>query len=253
MLPFQYSPSIVRSTANSVKAAFWTIFEVFARPDLLSRVRGIAQSSADTRLDESESIKLGKNPLLQSMFTEITRLRVVGIIPRMPVGGDYQLGRWSVPAGSILGLSSRTGAMNKDVWNTGTAEEPHPLDGFWEERFLVYSDKPFSGPLRKGKQAGNGSPSPQKGAPDQPTFSTAGLNGAYLPFGGGPGICPGRHFARQEVLTTLAVLALRFDVELQVKECWQPRMNTAFFPIGSLPPANKVPFRIRRRVTSIFS
>ena len=181
-------------------------------------MRDIAQCAANTRSDEAESVKLGSNPLLQSVFAEVTRLRVIGIIPRVPVSSDYQLGRWSVPAGSVLGLSSRTGAMNKDVWNAGTVEEPHPLDGFWEERFLVYPDNPFSGPLRKKKQATDGSPPSQKGSTDQPTFSVAGLNGAYLPFGGGPGICPGRHFARQEVLTTLAVLALRFDIELLVKK-----------------------------------
>ena len=234
---------------------FWTIFEVFARPDLLSCVRDIAKSAFDTRAQESESVKLGNNPLLQSIFAEVTRLRVVGIIPRMAVGGNFQLGEWSIPEGSILGLPSRTGAMNKDIWNAGTDKDPHPLEEFWEERFLIYPNKPNSGPLRKRESASYDSKqeltacsSILEKAPSEPTFSLKGLDGAYIPFGGGPGMCPGRHFAKQEVVCTLARIALNYDLELQVPKAWEPKMDPAFFPLGTLPPASKIPFKIRRRV-----
>lgn len=245
----------IRVTGNSVTAIFWAIFEVFTRPDLLSRVRDIALSAYDTKAHESESVKLGSNPLLQSVFAEVTRLRVVGIIPRVVSGGDFQLREWSIPKGSIIGLPSQTGAMNKDVWNAGTEEYPHPLENFWEERFLIYSDNPNSGPLRRqesapcssGQEPTASSPTPEK-APSEPTFSLKGLNGAYNPFGGGPGICPGRHFARQEVVCTLAKLALEYDMELRVSKGWEPRMDSAFFPIGTLPPKDKVAFRVRRRL-----
>ena len=243
-----------RLTANSVTAVFWTVFEVLARPGLLLRVQDIAQSAHENRAQESESIKLGNNPLLQSIFAEVTRLRVVGLIPRVPVDADYQLGEWSIPKGSILGLSSRTAAMNKDIWNAGTEEEPHPVEAFWEERFLVYPDKPNSGPLRKQKGMSRSekhepaSPSSTRGqTPSEPTFSLKGLNGAYLPFGGGVGACPGRHFSRQEVVSTLARLVLHYEIELRARKGWEPKMNAAFFPTGTLPPAEKVPFRIRRR------
>lgn len=127
---------------------FWTVFEVFIRPGLLSRVREIAQSVCDTRAEESESVKLGGSPLLQSIFAEVMRLRIVGILSRVVAGGEFHLGEWSLPEGSILGIPSRTGAMNKKVWNAGTELDPHPLDKFWEDRFLIYPDKFDSGPLR---------------------------------------------------------------------------------------------------------
>lgn len=232
---------------------FWTVFEVFIRPGLLSRVREIAQSVCDTRAEE---VKLGGSPLLQSIFAEVMRLRIVGILSRVVAGGEFHLGEWSLPEGSILGIPSRTGAMNKKVWNAGTELDPHPLDKFWEDRFLIYPDKFDSGPLRKQGTAFD--PSEHKKsrahspteieAPREPTFSLKGLGGAYLPFGGGSGICPGRHFAKQEVVCSLAKLALEYDIELQVPSNWEPRMNTAFFPIGALPPVDKVPFRIRRRL-----
>ena len=224
---------------------YWAVFEVFTRPYLLSRIREIAQSAHCTGSEDTEAKKLGDNPLLQSIFAEVTRQRVDGIIARSPAGGDLQLGEWSFPEGSIIGLSSRTGAMNKEVWNAGTEEDPHPLEAFWEERFLIYPDNPNSGPLRKKEPAACTSTTEKP--PSEPFFSTKGLNGAYIPFGGGPGICPGRHFAKQEVVCTLAKLAMKFDIELQISKGWEPKMDTNFFPIGALPPKNKVPLRIRRR------
>jgi cytochrome P450 len=44
-------------------------------------------------------------------------------------------------------------------------------------------------------------------------FSTAGLTGKFFPFGGGHYMCPGRTFAKQEVLSAVAVLLLNFDIE----------------------------------------
>lgn len=235
---------------------YWTIFEVFARPDLLSHVRDIAQRAHDTRTEEPESVKLGTNPFLQSVFAEVTRLRVVGMLPRLVTGDDFQLGEWSIPKGSFLGIPSQTGAMNRKIWNIGTEDDPHPLDKFWEERFLIYPDKPNSGPLRKqgsafvssGKRLRTCSSASAQSS-SEPTFSLEGLKGSYLPFGGGVKICPGRQFARQEVLCTLAKLVLKYDVEFQIPHNWEPKMDYNYFPTGTLPPAEKVPFRIRRRVS----
>lgn len=228
---------------------------MFTRPDLLTRIRDIAQSAHDTKTDESESIKLGSNPLLQSIFAEVTRLRVVGIMPRVVTGEDLQLGEWSVPEGSIVGLPSRSGAMNKGVWNVGTEDNPHPIEAFWEERFLIYPDDPRSGPLRRSEelsasidQNSKAHSSTLEKLSNEPVFSLKGLKSVYTPFGNGPGMCPGRHFAKQKVICSLAVLALHYEIEIQAPEGWEPRMDTSFFLTGTLPPKDKVPFRIRRRV-----
>lgn len=139
--------------------------------------------------------------------------------------------------------------MNKEYWNPGTSEDPHPLDTFWAERFIVYPDDPDSGPLRKERRPRETStPSKEERKQREPYFSLRGLKDVYTPFGGGSSLCPGRHFARQEVLVTLARLVLYYDIELSVPEGWEPRMDPAFFPTGTLPPLDKVPFRVRKRV-----
>jgi len=201
-----------------------------------------------SRQEDSESVKLGNDPLLQSIFAEVTRLRVVGIIPRYTVGGDFQLGEWSIPEGSFLRLPSRAGAMNKEIWNAGTSEDPHPLDKFWADRFLIYPYDPQSGPLCKDRSPPRISSTTMEGeSSEEPRFSLKGLKDVYTPFGDESSLCPGRHFARQEVLSTLARLVLQYDIELDVPGAWEPRMDPAFFPTGTLPPLDKVPFRIRRR------
>ena len=182
------------------------------------------------------------------------------MIPRVVTEENFQLGEWSFPKGSIVGLPTRSGAMNKDVWNVGTKDDSHPIETFWEERFLVYPDDPRSGPLRKPEGlflAKDQKPDEYVSAPDkpskerviQPVFSLKGLKAVYTVFGNGPGMCAGRHFAKQKVICTLAVLALHYDVEIQTPKKWEPRMDTSFFLTGTLPPKDKVAFRIRRRVS----
>lgn len=178
------------------------------------------------------------------------------MIPRVVAGADFQLGEWSIPKGSIVGLPTQSGAMNKDVWNVGTEDDPHPIETFWEERFLIYPDDPRSGPLRKpeglflskDQKPEDYSLTPKKSS-TEPVFSLKGLKAVYTPFGNGPGMCPGRHFAKQKVICTLAVLALHYDIEIQAPEGWEPRMDTSYFLTGTLPPKDKVAFRIRRRVS----
>jgi len=37
--------------------------------------------------------------------------------------------------------------------------------------------------------------------------------GVYFPFGGGINMCPGRFFAKQEILIAIAVMVLRYEIE----------------------------------------
>jgi cytochrome P450 len=177
------------------------------------------------------------------------------MIHRIVTVNDFQLGEWGIPKGSILGISSMTGAINQSIWNTGSEDDPHPLDKFWEERFLIYPDRPTSGPVRKkdGVSVSHEQESRESGSigeqeSNEPIFSTKGLNGTYLAFGGGNEMCPGRHFARQEAFCIVAKLVLEYDIELLVPPNWEPKMDFRYFPLGTLPPVEEVPFRIRRRL-----
>lgn len=89
-------------------------------------------------------------------------------------------------------------------------------------------------------------PEPHRFDPDRfagdPSTVGAGKNWAYLPFGGGPHVCIGNHFALAEMTIVLARLAQRGRlVALRPHEA-RPRGTTALGPSGGVP----VRFEARR-------
>lgn len=71
------------------------------------------------------------------------------------------------------------------------------------------------------------------------------MSGSFIPFGGGVYTCPGRHFAKREVLLTCAVLVALVDIELDRESDLEMDWSTCGF--GTLKPKGAVPFRMRRR------
>lgn len=239
---------------NAVPAIGWLIVECCRNPVLLSRARVEVQAacipSPEPGKPELDVGKLCSSPLLQSVYAETLRLRVALIVTRTPEREDFHIDNWLFPKSEIIALSSRSAAMNPAIWNAGTAADPHPLDEFWADRFLVYPDDPSSGPARAHPSATDKLPrktDPESTARKNPRFSMDNVAGSWIPYGGGDRICPGRHFAKQEILGSLAVLFKHYDIELLTPKDWVPRPNMKFFPFGGLPPLGKIPFRIRRR------
>lgn len=209
-------------------------------------------------------------PLLQSAYAETLRVYTSLFALRSAAHQDFHLGAFRIPKDELIAVDSRVAAMNRHVWNTGaTSEEKpegaHPLDRFWAERFLVYPHDPTSGPLRFG----NNNPSIRAGAPkaastvspslsndkdngtgNGPHFTMDGLAGAWLPFGGGSRQCPGRNFAKQEIILSFAVVFSMLEIELRdgSGSVGARRPDMKYYGLGTLPPKGKVPFRMRRRV-----
>ncbi|MCJ1463451.1 hypothetical protein MMC07_002058 [Pseudocyphellaria aurata] len=242
---------IFATNTNAIPAVGWFIIEICRNSDLLFRVLQEVEEaripSPEIGRPEFDINKVTNGPLLQSIYAETLRLRVAILVTRTPEREDFNLGEWVFPKDKIIALSSRTAAMNPNVWNTGTPEDPHPLDQFWAERFLVYPDDPASGPLRKDHVAGEKNQHSSTLTKTGPKFSMEGVAGGWIPYGGGQRICPGRHFAKQEIIGTFAMLFTHYDIELLTSANFVPTPNMSFFPFGGLPPTEKVPFRIKQR------
>lgn len=247
--------------ANAIPATIWFILELIRDRTLLSRVRNEVDDAMlpgtpdNLSLPKFDLAKLCSGQLLQSSYAETLRLYMAVGLMRIPSHKDYILGKWRFPQDQLIIMSSRTAHHNQEIWNTGTQERPHPLNTFWADRFLIYPNDPTSGPLKKTPDANgtattsadqNGEHNNQWEEQNKPRFSMEGLAGTWVPYGGGQHWCPGRFFAKNEMMAAFALISSAYDIELQDPGL-KPEPDMAFFAIGMLPPKGKIPVRIRRR------
>lgn len=171
---------------------------------------------------------LSDQPLLQSVYAEILRLYVRGFITRCPERSDLRINEWLIPKEKVILVSSDPAHFDPQVWNT--ANGLFPLTTFWPERFLVRKDAHRDILPRKTAPplVAEDNLTPQEtqlepghsslATPDIDTkmprkFTLNGLHGSWIPYGGGSRACPGRHFAKQEILMTVAMMLTAFDIE----------------------------------------
>lgn len=203
--------------------------EVIRDPQLVTRVRHtIAKHRVKSPPDtlDFDWTSLCSEPLLQSVYAETLRLHVAIFILRSSDRKDVDIGGWHIPRNAAILVSSYNAQMSADDWIT--KDDPHvrPVSEFWPERFLLE-------PTPKG----------------DPTFSLKDRAGTWLPYGGGQRICPGRHFTKLEMISSLAIMLTLFDIEIFNVASKIPTNDTRGFGFGSMWPKEKMPVRMRRRGT----
>ncbi|KUJ06800.1 cytochrome P450 [Mollisia scopiformis] len=216
---------------NSVTAASWAIFDIYRDPELLVRVRAevdtcaIKDADGLIRFDIDQLLRL---PVLQAVYAETLRLRMHFYIIRMSDRAEINIRDWIIPRQKVIVTPTTVAHMDSEAWSTGLKNE-HPVDQFWAGRFLKY-------PSKSNTQLGD------------PTFSTKELEGSWIPYGGGPRQCPGRHFAKRQILLTTALMVSLFDCEI-IKDGKDMKEDFTLkgFGSGVSHPAGKIPMRIRRR------
>lgn len=203
--------------------------EIIKDPSLLQAVRDevatVTTTDPETGSPSIDSQKLVALPLLQSIFTETLRLRINFNIMR-DVKQPTRLDGHTIPRGSLLQAPMQVAHYNEAVW--GAAK--HPASDFWAERHVRTGDG--------GRRV----------------YSMAGGPASYFPFGGGANTCPGRHLAKFEILTTIALVVSRFDIELVgwTNTDGSPSHRAAegdvhFCGAGAMPPDREMKIRWRRR------
>lgn len=228
------------------------ILEVVQRPELLDRIRAeIAPymgPSGCTASPPSVDIEgLCQQPLIQSVYAEVLRVHNGTVIARVPQVPDFSIKEWGFTQGDPIMVSSYDTAREPSIWNQGTRDDPHHVGDFWPERFLVDPEDSSSGPTRL--QAKLRSQSEVLGEPSRPYFSLEGTSGSWVPYGGGSRMCPGRHFAKKELIVATAMFLTAFDIELMPRDDWV-QDDPRYFMFGVMHPKGPIGARVRRRRTS---
>lgn len=213
------------ATHNTVTSLFWLLVDIYKDPDALRTVREEADACfLEERADGVpvfDVARLVRQPYLQAAYAETLRLRTHGVIVRYPRQA-IRIRKWHVPADCYVATSSTTAHMNPEVWSSAERGS-HPVDVFAPRRFLVPDDQ------------GSGT-----------KFSLSGLEGSWIPFGGGIWACPGRMFAKQQTILMLAAFAKLFDIEVLASNA-DLEMSPQRFGFGVLEPKGKIPFRVTPR------
>ena len=188
--------------ANFTPTAFWTVYNIISRPDLLAAIREeLLTKSAVSRSDSSDSD--GGNgtkytldiarlrtacPLLLSTFQETQRLitnhaPLREILADTAIKTDDKKTSYLFKKGNYLKLPSMPTLRDRAIWG-GDAEAFDP------RRFL-----------RLKKDGGAGDAATHADLPPS----------AFPVWGVAPHICPARQYAGTGVLALAALLAMRFD------------------------------------------
>ncbi|KAF5538971.1 cytochrome P450 monooxygenase 8B1 [Fusarium phyllophilum] len=179
------------ATLNAVPTFYWLLLYILDRPDLLARIRAEAENAAvveDSNGKRSATFNIvdfeEKMPLLVSCYRETLRL-VNQTLSMRRILQDTSV---TTPEGT-------TYILKKDTDLQLPAGVAHYEDSVWGADVNVFNPKRFL-PTSKGS------------AEDERKRKAA-----YIPFGGGRHLCPGRNLAFAEIIGFASALLLGFEIE----------------------------------------
>lgn len=188
--------------------AFWLLYHIFSDEVVLADVRAEVESLVLNNEDGmgTHSIDLAKIPpscpLLLSTFQETMRYRSSASPGMRKVLDDVMVEGWFLKKGSILLIPNTIQHTSTSAWGESAATFDH-------RRFV------------RRAEAGQ----------DKPLFNRT----AFRAFGGGHTLCPGRHFAINEVMTLAALMVLQFNL-VPVNDGKWPRPTWRNSPIAAGVP-----------------
>ncbi|WP_153101858.1 cytochrome P450 [Paraburkholderia hayleyella] len=194
------------TTANSLS---WTLLYATQAP-LQQRLADTARAALGTHTVCPDYAGLKALDLFEAVCTEASRFRPVAAVSTFEPLEDVCLQNVQIPAGTTMFFLSRPSMQDERHF-----AEPQTFD---VERWL------------RERDAHSGAHDPR----------------AYLQFGAGPRVCPGRHLANVQMRLALSMLFANFDVELMIDPA-QIKETSAF---TMMPDTVPVRLTERRRPTS---
>lgn len=242
-------------SGNTTPIVAWCMMEITKDPLLFRQVRDevtlvcVVDELGNSSIDVD---RLMSSPLLQSIYAETLRLHVSINVTRQ-LTSNITLGEFSLEKGSVIQAATEICHLEEAVWGV----PGHPASEFWAERHIKHvqeDDGQWKRQFAMTKKPGEFFPfgklkSIMLKARD--VFVEANRCGMS---GGGLGMCPGRFFAKQEVILTIAMLVSMFDIEF---EGWtnpadgspsdrQAQNDARYSGTAAVPPDRDMKVRLRR-------
>ncbi|KAF5631729.1 cytochrome p450 3a7 [Fusarium sp. NRRL 52700] len=163
--------------SNAIPMTSWIIIEILRRPEIFKRIQQEVARVFDKDTKQVDIVALKKLPLLNSVYFECLRLRSSVFVVRK-LRNSIELDGYTLKEGNLVLAPSYLAHNAPEVWSSSA----HPPEEFWPERFIKKGNS--------GISAGN-----------------------YFPYGGGAAMCPGRNYAKQEILSAVVLFFAHFEIE----------------------------------------
>lgn len=193
---------------NTTTTTFWVILRTFADEKLLAEVReevfeAIGKSRQAHAPPNALSLSVLKEscPKLTAIFRESLRIGSENFSVRLIKEDTMLANQYFLAKGAVVQIAGGVIHSDKSIWGLD-------VDEFNPQRFL-----------------------------DQKTRSSSFHPAAFRGFGGGKTLCPGRHFATNEILLFAAMIIYGFDITtVDQKPIKVPAKNDSVMPVHILEP-----------------
>ena len=210
--------SIIGLLINATPTVFWLLFYIYSVPGLLEDVRQEVANVTSTEMLSTQGdrkkhsisvVKLREDcPLLLSTYRETLRLKTNNVYTRWVQEDTFLDDKYLLKQGSIVQVPGASMHADPALWGAD-------VKNFDPRRFI------------------------KAGASHRP--------GAFRTFGGGTSLCPGRHFALIEIVTTAAMFAMRYDMAPQGGAWKEPKMEGNDVVCSISPPTSRFDVAVSTR------
>jgi hypothetical protein len=178
---------------NTVPSVFWMLYHVYSNPLVLEDLRQ-ELSTIILTTETPDGVPIHKIditqiktrcPLLTSTFQEMLRCRAMGTSVRQVMEDTLLDGKYLLKKDGIIQMPSRVIHTDQEIWG-------RDVDQFDHRRFTKDG-------LEAARKRGDGAKRPSPAA--------------FRAFGGGHTLCPGRHFATTEIMTTVIMFVVRYELK----------------------------------------
>ena len=181
---------IVGGHETSSSALTWAWYELAQHPDVFSQLLKEIDQVIDAGPLQIEKIK--ELSFTRMVLDEVLRLHPPFWFENRNTRQDTNLAGVHLPAGSIIVMSRYSLHRHREYWRDADQFNPDRFEPNHEEN--------------------------------------ARSSYAYIPFGGGPRICIGTHFAMMEMLVIMALIARRFEIKLSCEDRHEMAAATTMTP-----------------------